>query len=79
LFDFILPEAVIKIDRKESTWLPKKVTAYLLRMGVQPRSFEKLPVAEKAITFVANVILSFEFSRRIRATFSKGVGYWGGD
>lgn len=78
LFSFILPESVIKLERKEANWLFKKVTGYLLRMGVQPRSFEKLPVAEKAITSVANVILSFEFSRRIRATFSKGVGYWEG-
>lgn len=75
LFSFYLPANVKKIERGAASLLVKKCVGYNLRMGTDPRSYEKLKFVRWFIKCVTNSLLFFDLHRYFTLVAGKGVGF----
>ena len=75
IYSLIGAEDWIERDDEVSYWLPAKCVGYILRMGVQPKIWEK-GLVSFLINKTANLILSMSRNSKIRILAGKGVGYF---
>ncbi len=74
--DFILPENVTFQNRHKFQLLSSKSVGYLLRMGVNPRSYEKYRLFESLTCFLASLVNVRTFRRFVSIGLNHGVGYF---
>ena len=73
---FILPKEV-KVNRnKTGSWLVRKSTGYVLRMGVAPRFYEKWTPVKSFISSLTSCICSIYFRGYKTLVYGEGIGYF---
>jgi hypothetical protein len=75
LFSFILPNNVRKLEQNRFSNFNSRTCGYVIRMGVNPRKLERLPIIESTIRFAASVANSIFFKDIIKVMKVNGVGY----
>jgi len=75
LTSFILPENVELLTSRKFSWLMSKSTGYILRMGTNPRWYEKNRFIQAFIKSLGELIGLFYFNERRRVFSSDNIGY----
>jgi len=75
IFDFKLPENVILASSHKFHLLSSKSVGYVLRMGVNPRSYERSRLFSSAVTLLASILNIATLRKFVRIRLNKGVGY----
>lgn len=75
LLHFTLPPKCKMIVREESSKFVQKVSGYVLRKGIKPKSIEKLSAVNIGLDFVANLILAIYLRKWFWLRVGRGVGY----
>ena len=75
LTSFILPENVEILTSRKFSWLMSKSTGYILRMGTNPRWYEKNRFIQAFIKSLGELIGLFYFNERRRVFSSDNIGY----
>ena len=75
LYSFVLPKNVRIIERKPAMLLIKKCIGYNLRMGIKPRSYERLKFIKFLINKSTSLLLFFDLRRHFTLITSSGVGF----
>lgn len=60
---------------RKGNWLAEKSLGYILRMGVSPKRWEKT-IVKRALTLIANAVMSIDLRMRIKICAGDGVGYF---
>jgi hypothetical protein len=76
LKSFILPSNVSFYSTGKYSWLISKATGYMLRMGIGPRSYERIPGYSSLARFAASILISFHFKRACAVFFATDVGFF---
>ena len=74
--DFTLPENVTFQNRHKFQLLSSKSVGYLLRMGVNPRSYEKYRPFQLVTSCLASLLNVRTFGRYVSVGLNRGVGYF---
>lgn len=72
---FELPSNITISKKRRGGWLMAKGSGYLLRMGIDPRWYEKSSYIKKLISSLANVISLIYFKEKRIISYSVGTGY----
>lgn len=72
---FGLPPNIVLSRKRRGGWLMAKSSGYLLRMGINPRWYEKSNFTRRLITKSAQVISFLYFSEKRDISYSVGTGY----
>ena len=72
---FELPANISLGRKRQGGWLMAKSSGYLLRMGINPRWYEKSNYIKRLITKSAEVICLFYFREKRDISYSVGTGY----
>jgi hypothetical protein len=75
LLSFRIPEDIELTSTSSAPYFLKKVSGYLLRIGVRPRKFEKIYFFSKLIKLLGSFLFTFYFKSPTFVKFSKGIGY----
>ena len=75
LWYYKLPSHVKLEPRGSEPLIYRKVVGYLLRMGVEPKKFEKNKFINSLINLLARVIISLRIRKPARISVGQGVGY----
>ena len=75
LTSFLLPANVGLEPKRESRWLASKAAGYMLRMGIYPKRYEKLPGYFLGTRILAGVVTSIYFKRLCSIFPGRDVGY----
>lgn len=75
LFTLSLPNSVRIIKRKPAAFLIKKCVGYNLRMGTNPRNYEKYKFVKWFIKFTTNLLLFIDLYQYSTLVAGRGVGY----
>lgn len=70
-----LPNNVLVEKPRKSAWLVRKSLGYVLRMGVSPKSFEKIKPINISIKFLSSLLSSIYFRGYRRLIYGRGLGY----
>jgi len=73
--NFDLPSNIEVVEMPKVNWLIKKTAGYLLRNGVDPRSYENFPGFIFTVKKLLQIWFSFALGKRIKLLVSKGVGF----
>ena len=76
LESFVLPQNVSFHSVGKYSWLPSKATGYMLRTGISPTNFEKLPGYFYLSSLAAELIMSIHFKKFCRILVASGVGFF---
>ena len=72
---FRLPENVSLAKKRKSNWLVGKTTGYMLRMGFEPKSFERSMGYFAVARVAASIIISIYFKRLCKVYPARKHGY----
>jgi hypothetical protein len=75
LTSFVLPENVELLTYRKFSWLMSKSTGYILRMGTNPRWYEKNRFIQAFIKSLGELIGLFYFNEHRRVFSSDNIGY----
>lgn len=76
LLTFELPPQVSLSEKKIINWLNVKIAGYLLRQGIEKKSFERIKMIAATTRFIGAVLLSISFRTPIFPLIAQGVGYF---
>jgi len=76
LKSFNLPIGVELLNSRNSNWLLRKSSGFMLRNGVKPRSLEKSRFASTVLRTCWLLIVRLFFKRRITPVAGQGVGFF---
>lgn len=74
--DFELPKNVSFRQMHKLQTLSAKSVGYILRMGVNPRKYEKSAIFRQLASITASLINTLTFGKYIPIRFNEGVGYF---
>jgi Glycosyl transferase family 11 len=78
IWNFQLPDNVSLMHKSKFQRLPSKSIGYVLRMGVNPKSYELKTGIQKFITTLASIISIPRFGKYLPIHLNQGVGFWPG-
>ena len=73
---FTLPENVLFLPSRQRSYLVKKSSGYMLRLGVSPKGFESSSSYRLICNLLWNILVNVSQRQFIIATAGKGVGYF---
>ena len=76
-FLFQLPNTVEEAREGKFDSISRKTAGFLLRKGIQPRGLERVVLVDKALGFIAKIVLQIFLGRRLRIFSSRDVGFDG--
>jgi len=76
LLSFQIPKNIKLTSANSAPYFLKKVSGYLLRIGVNPRKFEKIYFFRKLIKLFGSFLFTFYFKSPTFVKFSTGTGYY---
>jgi hypothetical protein len=76
LLSYQIPLGVAELKPSSANWLVKKSSGYMLRAGVNPRFFEKLPFVLNVAEFLWKSILTISLRKSTLPLSAKGVGHF---
>ena len=70
-----LPENVTIVDNGEAPLIVRKCVGYLLRSGIDPKNYERIPLWRTAIKYFCTLVISLDLKRIVEIFSSNDVGY----
>jgi hypothetical protein len=75
IVSFQLPPNIRLLDNKEANSFQRKTFGYLLRMGLNEKTFQNRKLVNRFKVFIGSIIFSFRFRKPVQATVAKSLGY----
>jgi hypothetical protein len=72
---FKLPKNVHVTKARRTSWMPSKSIGYVLRMGVEPRWYEKTRFIQSVIKGIATTVMILHFKGFRKVVIGQGLGY----
>lgn len=76
LLSFRLPLPISEFSPLASNWLVRKSSGYKLRVGVNPKNHERLPLVQSVTQFLWRIILAVSLREKVIPMSATGVGYF---